>query len=459
MIHDGRQLDWDFDPREALRRYPADRRPLLLHSGRYHAQWARYSLLAEADAAYRFDAHGSGTGTSRWLGNPAGQPADRWRHRPFRDLRRVLRNRAPLWLGYLAYDVGRFIERLPAHAVDDRRWPTIQLHRCPGWLVYDGLERTWRACGAWRDGDAPGLPPLEALPPRDHDFEADDPADNMTRAQFESAVARVLEYLAAGDAFEVNIAHRFTGRFGGDPRGLFDALCEQSPAWYGAYLELMPDAAEPVRRAIASTSPELFLDLDASGRVLTRPIKGTRPADVPADVLRDSEKDQAELNMVVDMLRNDLGRVCDYGTVRVVEPRSIESHPTVHHGVATIEGRLYYGKDVIDLLRAAMPGGSVTGAPKVRAMQIIDELEPVRRGPYCGAIGYVLGEAAQFNVAIRTMLVETGPTGTGTVEFSVGGGIVIDSTPADEHRETLDKAAAMTAALRRSGIAGVRHAS
>jgi len=147
------------------------------------------------------------------------------------------------------------------------------------------------------------------------------------------------------------------------------------------------------------------------------------------------------------LLRNELGRVCDYRSVRVTQPRTIESHPTVHHGVATIEGRLHESKDLIDLFKATMPGGSVTGAPKVRAMQIIDELEPVRRGPYCGAIGYIHGRKAQFNVAIRTLQVEMYAQQRGRVDFSVGGGIVADSDPQAEYHETLDKARALRAAL------------
>ncbi|HSU69508.1 MAG TPA: chorismate-binding protein, partial [Tepidisphaeraceae bacterium] len=159
--------------------------------------------------------------------------------------------------------------------------------------------------------------------------------------------------------------------------------------------------------------------------------------------LRDSIKDQAELNMIVDLERNDLGRVCRIGTVKVPEPRVIESHPTVFHGAATIEGVLRDDVGFIDLLRAVFPGGSITGAPKIRAMQIIEELEPVRRGPYCGAIGYLAGDGSmEFNVAIRTMIFREG-----LVHVPVGGGIVADSDPAAEYDETLVKAQAMFAAL------------
>lgn len=159
--------------------------------------------------------------------------------------------------------------------------------------------------------------------------------------------------------------------------------------------------------------------------------------------LRDSAKDQAELNMIVDLERNDLGRVCRIGSVRVTEARRIETHPTVLHGVATIEGQLKEKVSFVDLLGATFPGGSVTGAPKIRAMQIIDELEPVRRGPYCGAVGYLAADGTmEFNVAIRTMIVAGG-----RVHIPVGGGIVADSDPAREYEETLVKAQAMFASL------------
>jgi para-aminobenzoate synthetase component 1 len=155
--------------------------------------------------------------------------------------------------------------------------------------------------------------------------------------------------------------------------------------------------------------------------------------------LRASVKDQAELNMIVDLERNDLGRVCEIGSVRVSQPRAIEAHPTVYHGVATVEGVLRRGVGLVDLLRATFPGGSVTGAPKIRAMEIIDELEPTRRGPYCGAIGYIAADGSmEFNVAIRTMIVKGG-----RVHIPVGGGVVADSSPEGEYEETLVKARAM----------------
>lgn len=444
MIAKGRRLTWNFDALDALRRWPTKRRALLLHSGRVDPRWARYSVLTSSDGVYQFNATPDHRGQSTWIGGSSPAPAISFAHRPFTDLRAVLASdRQAMWVGYLGYDLGRFVEKLPANAVDDRHWPVMQMERCPGWLVYDGVERAWFACGAWRDS---GEPDLAATPPKRDTFTAGDPRSVLTRPQYEAKVARVREYIAAGDVFQVNIAQRFSADFTGDPRTLFSALADASPAWYGAYLELTgePNAAQ---RTVASTSPELFLQVEQGGRVVTRPIKGTRPATAHPGELLASEKDAAELHMIVDLLRNDLGRVCAYGSVRVEQPRTIESHPTVHHGVATVTGELHPSRDLVDLLRATVPGGSITGAPKVRAMQIIDELEPVRRGVYCGAIGFIRGDEARFNIAIRTLLVEQDASGNGRVDFSVGGGIVADSEPAAEYQETLDKAAAMQRAL------------
>jgi para-aminobenzoate synthetase component 1 len=268
------------------------------------------------------------------------------------------------------------------------------------------------------------------------------------RGQFEANIDRVLKYIAAGDAFQVNLAQSFSGTFTGNTRSLFHRLAERSPAWYGAYLELSTlEPGEPAR-TLASISPELFLQCDARGTVTTRPIKGSLPAHEAEALLRESEKDAAELAMIVDLMRNDLGRVCRIGSVRVPESRAIENHPTIHHGVATITGELAPSRTLTDLLRATLPGGSITGAPKVRAMQIIEELEPHRRGPYCGAIGYVHGNTSKLNIAIRTLLLEQDRSGgTGGYQFSVGGGIVADSTPAAEYDETLAKAQALLQGL------------
>ena len=225
---------------------------------------------------------------------------------------------------------------------------------------------------------------------------------------------------------------------------------KQSGAHYGACLEFPHD------HNLLSLSPELFFQIDAATRTITtRPIKGTRPEAASAQELEHSAKDAAELHMIVDLMRNDLGRICEYGTVRVLDPRSIETHPTVHHGVSEITGHLRADISFGDILRATFPGGSVTGAPKIRAMQIIDALEPVRRGPYCGAIGFIDNAGgACLNIGIRTMMLSgQRPEDRcdfidGRIDYGAGGGIVADSVPAEEYIESMDKAAVFQMTLR-----------
>jgi para-aminobenzoate synthetase component 1 len=251
-----------------------------------------------------------------------------------------------------------------------------------------------------------------------------------------SAVRQAIDYIRSGDCFQVNLSQRISLGLRTQPKEIWERALAQSPEQFAALLDYGDFA-------LISLSPELFLQV-TDRQVITRPIKGTRPLGPGMETdLRDSAKDAAELNMIVDLERNDLGRVCEIGSVNVLQPRTIETHRTVHHGVATIAGTLRQEITFTDLLRATFPGGSITGAPKIRAMQIIEELEPVRRGPYCGAIGYLAADGSmQFNVAIRTMIVKDG-----LVHLPVGGGIVADSDPADEYEETLVKAKAMFDAL------------
>ncbi len=451
-----------FDPLRVLRDAPTSQPVMLLHSGRYHPRWAHQSIIAQPVGTYQFTQQGQ----SRWVSDRVECPVQHWSHKPFADLRALLsatRGRG-LWVGYLSYDLGRWIETLPSIAGTDRDWPIVELAWCPRWQVYDLANQRWAThemmssgqVAKWPSGQVKYTlalkPDVHGLPETKGSHEQPPwqltvaPQSTFTQAQYEQAVQRVKNYIAAGDVFQVNLAQRFTAQGQGSPRDLFTRLAATSPAWYGAYLELCDG------RVLASTSPELFLQVDAQGQVITRPIKGTRPAGEPIQTLRDSDKDIAELNMIVDLLRNDLGRVCAYGSINVAQAREIETHPTVHHGVATITGHLHEHRDVVDLLRAAMPGGSITGAPKIRAMQIIDELELVRRGPYCGAIGWLTAEALCLNIAIRTL--QLSPLGAATptqyqVDFSVGGGIVADSDPLSEYHETLTKAAALMQALGR----------
>jgi para-aminobenzoate synthetase component 1 len=274
------------------------------------------------------------------------------------------------------------------------------------------------------------LPPLRGLTP------------NFTPEGYKAAVAAAREFILSGDIYEVNVSQRFTLPCDGRLDDLYLRLREYNPAPYGAFI------SSP-RTTILCSSPELFLRLEG-GRVVTRPIKGTAKRreglfedDDAARALALSEKDNAELAMVVDLERNDLGRVCRFGTVKVAERARVETFARVHHLVSTIEGTLRGAVTLADLFRATFPGGSITGAPKIRAMQIIDELEPCRRGVYTGSIGYILpGGRAQFNIAIRTIVHEEG-----RLAVQVGGAVTADSDPDAEYEETLTKAEALFAAL------------
>ncbi len=266
---------------------------------------------------------------------------------------------------------------------------------------------------------------------------------HFDRREFEDAVARAVEYIHAGDCFQVNLAQRLLSRLSVAPEELYLRLRQVNPAPFAGFLK-MGDAV------VASASPERFLRLGREGWVETRPIKGTRRRGIDlredealARELLDSAKDRAENVMIVDLLRNDLGRVCAPGSISVDEVCRLESYPTVHHMVSVVRGKLASKKTPWDLLRATFPGGSVTGAPKIRSMEIITELESVARGPYCGSLGW-LGDNGQMdtNILIRTFIAKGG-----WVEFAVGGGIVADSKPALEYEETLHKAEGLLRAL------------
>jgi len=262
------------------------------------------------------------------------------------------------------------------------------------------------------------------------------------RPAYSAAFDKAMRYIAAGDIYQVNLTQRFTVETAATPLENYLRLRSVSPSPYAAFLPWDEGA-------IISASPELFLSLRGR-QVETRPIKGTRPRgenstedQLMRKDLQSSEKDRAELNMIIDLLRNDLGRVSRYGTVRVSDAGSIEEHPTVFHRVATVEGELRPEVGLAELLRATMPGGSVTGCPKIRAMQIIDELEPHPREIYCGGIGMIGCDGNMtLNVAIRTMLQRGG-----TVQVYAGGAVVADSTCASEYREIEAKAAGMLRAL------------
>jgi para-aminobenzoate synthetase component 1 len=431
-------------PTELLRAWPAHRPLLLLHSGGGGAartSWNRWTIAAEpsawrfvtADGADPAATIGAIVGATRRPRRGGGGDDDP----PF----------SSGWIGLLAYELGAAIEPVARKsgraALARSAWPLAALARCDGALVYDHLEGRWHAAG-------PNPPEMPAPPARER-RRADAFAigawnGGASPADYRAAVTRIIELIAAGDAFQVNYTQRLRASFAGSTRALAHCAFEASGAWYGASLEL------PGGRAVVSMSPELFLAVDAHGRAVTRPIKGTRPASGdPRDLLA-SEKDAAELHMIVDLMRNDLGRVARFGSVAVPAARTIETHARLHHGVGEVRATLAEGTSVADLLRATFPPGSVTGAPKIRAMQIIEELERRPRGPYCGAIGFFDDAGGlELNVAIRTLALRgrrtAGDWGAlrGTIIYGAGGGIVADSDPAAEHRESLDKAAILAA--------------
>ncbi len=393
-------------------------------------------------------------------------------------------------IGITPYEWGSRLEPAAANAprrpTADRPWGSEpQWLACPAAYVHDWQTGRWWVVG--EPTARAGLPHLEErasvreTPGGVWTLGTPSGLSDADRRRYESTVARVVEYIRAGDIFQANLTHRLSASFDGDARELFIELVRQAGPWYGAYIEL-PSGGLAGRgsRAILSASPELFLEVDPhSRRVVTRPIKGTRAADVPgaAEELSASEKDRAELTMIVDLMRNDIGRVCRLGSVRVTEARAIERHggdPGVWHGVATVEGVLRDDADVERLLRATFPGGSITGAPKIRAMQIIEELEPVQRGVYTGSIGYisVTGHAC-FNIAIRTMTLSEpraeargsddapahGLFKSAVCDYGVGAGIVADSNPAAEWQETLDKAAPFLSLCRTAPLAAAGSAA
>jgi len=356
------------------------------------------------------------------------------------------------WIGHLGYDLAPRIERLPRRAASDSRIPDLRFALFERFVSVDhesGEIASWCPDARGRI-DREHSVDLDALlggmsTPASMRNDAIPMRSNVTRDEYLDAVRRGLDYIRAGDIFQVNLSQRFEGRGRVDPMRLYLDLAKRSPAAYSALIR-WDDLA------IVSASPECFYETRGD-RIVTRPIKGTRPRGrtLEADArlireLRESAKDRAELTMIVDLERNDLGRVCRYGTVKVSDPLSVETFAQVHHLVATVEGRLRPEVGPIDVIRAMFPGGSITGAPKIRAMEIIDELEPNRRSVYTGAIGFLSRVSTSFNIAIRTILVEGD-----RVTYQVGGGIVADSDPESEYEETLHKGAALKQTLENPG--------
>ena len=349
----------------------------------------------------------------------------------------------------LPYELGRALEPRATHparpAVGDTVLATAL--ECPTALVHDRMHGHW-----WLVGPEPAaealLPCLEhAVPPTPGAVRSTPLRPTPDDAAYAELVRRTVDYVHAGDIFQANITRRFkagTNLPTIEARRRFaTSLLATSGAWFGAIIE---PALRDDGRMIISLSPELFLEVSPhDDRILTRPIKGTLPAGSEPEELHRSEKDAAELAMIVDLMRNDLGRICRPGSVRVTEPRTIERHPSVIHGVAEVTGTLRDGVGFGELLASTFPPGSVSGAPKIRAMQVIEELEPEARGIYCGALGYASNCGhLQLDVSIRTLDLEpVGPEDRGfshELRYGAGCGIVAESTPAGEVAESHVKA-------------------
>lgn len=362
--------------------------------------------------------------------------------------------------GFLSYDLRHHLEKLPTTETDDFQFPDLFLSFFDVVVAFDhsqkrsfifssgfpeqqlnAREKRAQQRAQWAKHLILNRPPVRAVPPQVVSEKMIQ--SNFSEASYCQAVQKTIDYIYAGDIFEACISQRFTAPMPAlTPIQLYQRLRQFNPAPFAAFV----NAGDC---HIASASPERFLSVQ-QGRVEARPIKGTRPRSKDpfkdqalAEELLKSEKDWAENVMIVDLLRNDLSRVCLDHSVKVPTLCGLESYATVHHLVSSITAKLRDDVSLVDLLRASFPGGSITGAPKVRSMEIIAEIENVVRGPYCGSVGYIGFDGnMDTSIAIRTMAIKNQ-----TVTYQAGGAIVADSTPLEEYQETLDKAAALTRSL------------
>lgn len=452
------------DPLELYAPFAGDAHAVLLESAVTDGVRGRYSYIAPEPFQVLTSKNGSiSLGGRRLPGDPfavLGRELGRFDLAPLSGL-------PPLQggaVGYFGYELVQHLERVPMARADDMDFPDMAIGFHDVIIAMDhGDRRAWAISSGFPADDGSvreqraierlrhALERLKSAPPLREQPRPMGTAtieSNFSRSAYETAVQRVVDYIFAGDIFQANLSQRFQTAMpsGISALDLYRKLRNINPAPFAALVKF--GGVE-----IVSASPERFLKLQ-QGRVETCPIKGTRPrgatpaADqaLAAELLA-SEKDRAENVMIVDLLRNDLSRVCRDGTVEVPKLCELETFATVFHLVSTVTGTLLPGKTAIDLLAACFPGGSITGAPKIRAMEIIAELEPTRRGPYCGSIGYIgFDGSMDTSITIRTYGIKDGK-----VTFQAGGGIVADSTPADEFDETIAKARALIAALSEPG--------
>jgi len=369
-------------------------------------------------------------------------------------------------VGFFSYDLKNVIESLPDSAADDLQIPLWRFAWYDGIVIYDHFQKKYwiTACGIDENGSCNAdlaHTRIEGLEQLLYSFipeQLEDPEDpnnlmthphstivpSVSHEHYLADLKRVIDYIYAGDIYQANLTQRFSMAWEGDAWKLYSQLHRQNPSPFAAFLPY-PDFQ------VLCSSPERFIQIKPDGRIETRPIKGTRPrGDSPSDdqlqavELQNSPKDRAELTMIIDLERNDLGRICEFGTVKVRDLIALEKYPTVWHLASTITGQLIKELKPSDILQAVFPGGSITGAPKIRAMEIIEEMEPYKRGLYTGSIGYMGFDGAwDFNIVIRTILLKDGKA-----YIHVGGGIVADSVPESEYYETLDKAKALFRVLK-----------
>jgi para-aminobenzoate synthetase component I len=436
---------------------------VLLRSDYFDSAQARYSFVA-ADPFLVFESFGSRCVTNQegerreFYGNP-------WHALDGLMARYELLDELDLpfpvggCFGFWGYDLKNFVEpKLPRRAVNDLELPDCWVgfygslvvfdHRLgKTWIVASGVgaegnrtaERARTEVESWR-ARFESVPELQA-----REVQTGEVRDSLAAGEFMSKVRRAQEYIRLGHIYQVNLSHRLSAPWSGSGWDFFLRLKDASPAPYSAYLNCG-------EFEIAASSPEMFLRISGS-HIRTRPIKGTRPRhhDPTRDAqlsyeLQTSAKEISELVMITDLLRNDLGRFCEFGSVQVPDLVRLEKYPQVQHLVSTIEGTLRPGVTHFAAFASCFPGGSITGAPKIRAMEIIDELEPISRGPYTGSLGFLgFNRESHLNIVIRTAVVKVGE-----VHFNVGAGIVADSEPEAEHEETLAKARGFIAALESS---------
>jgi len=452
-----RPLPWNCSPLHVMRFWRTDLPLLSLVSGGPPTKHSRFSVFAPRRACVRVNRQQHDRSQLEAALDQVGAPC-----RPIR-CGEITLPFAGGWIGFVGYECGAMFE--PSARLRDgagslsagQLWPDAVLCDVPRAAVH------CHTTGRWFDvGEATGEGPEEWIdtstvlqPQRFKLRRSLDRGSAAGRATFEAMVERTRELILAGDIFQANITRGFSAGIAGSPRALaLHALATTAPR-HGAFLEL--DA----HTALLSLSPELFLSIDgASRRISTRPMKGTRPAGEDPEALRTSSKDAAELHMIVDLMRNDLGRICEIGSVGVSEQRTIEHHATVWQAVAEVSGTLPEQMPVSRAFAACFPPGSVTGAPKVRAMQVIDALEAGPRSAYCGAIGMASRcGSSHFAVAIRTARLTRDVGDRWDVDYHAGCGIVADSNPADEHLECIAKTQVFMDALASASPRGSDHGS